>query len=149
MASVPHTNQYGGSIIFSPKIGIWQPKLTSAVEWYDSSKGWFFNIHGVLYTATKQSYAILKTKGRVDAQLTKSFFKDQSLKISLMAKDIFHTAYHNFNIYGKQTYRASRNYPDQHRPATSVAANRNLVQYQHHLPFRQALRQTHPLPLPS
>lgn len=141
MASVPHTNQYGGSIIFSPKIGIWQPKFTSAVEWYDSdatpigitqhwneplfifdfdnnfslSKGWFFNIHGVLYTATKQSYAILKTKGRVDAQLTKSFFKDQSLKISLMAKDIFHTAYHNFNIYGKQTYRASRNYPDQQR----------------------------------
>lgn len=141
MASIPHTDQYGASIVLSPKIGIWQPKFTSAIEWYDSDttpinitqhwneplfifdfdnnlsfpKGWFFNIHGVLYTAAKQSYSIMKTAGRVDAQLTKSFFKDQSLKISLMAKDIFHTAYNNFNLYGDRTYRASRGYYDDQR----------------------------------
>lgn len=141
MASIPHTNMYGASIMLSPKIGIWQPKFTAAIDWYDSQaapigitqhwneprlyfdldnnfslpKGWFFNIHGTIFTASKQSYAILKTEGRVDAQLTKSFFKGQSLKISLTAKDIFHTAYRNFNIYGKQTLSFSRSYSDQQR----------------------------------
>lgn len=102
MASIPHTNRYGASIILSPKIGIWQPKFTGAIDWYDSRtapigitqhwneprlcfdldnnfsfpKGWFFNIHGMIATAAKQSYGIHKTEGRVDAQLTKSFFKD-------------------------------------------------------------------------
>lgn len=36
MASIPHTNQYGGAIVLSPQISIWQPQLTSGINWYDS-----------------------------------------------------------------------------------------------------------------
>ena len=116
MASIPHTNRYGGSIVLSPKIGIWQPQFTTGIDWFNSHatsigitqnwneprfyfifdnsfsfpKGWFFNIKGELAPGAKQSYAIWKTEGRVDAQLTKSFLKDQALKVSLTAKDIFH-----------------------------------------------------------
>ena len=141
MASIPHTNQYGGAIVLSPKISIWQPQLTSGVEWYDSHAapisitqhwnepvfyfgldnnfsfphGWFFNIKGTLRTGAKQSYAIRHTEGRVDAQLTKSFLKDQSLKVSITAKDIFHTAYRYFTIYGDRTFSSNRDYSDQQR----------------------------------
>lgn len=141
MASIPHTNQYGGAIVLSPQISIWQPQLTSGINWYDSHaapinitqhwnepvfyfsldnnfsfpRGWFFNIKGTLQTGAKQSYAIRHTAGRVDAQLTKSFLKDQSLKVSVTAKDIFHTAYRYFTIYGDRTFSSDRNYSDQQR----------------------------------
>lgn len=141
MASIPHTNRYGTSIVLSPKIGIWQPQFTTSVNWYDSHaacigitqnwneprfyfsldnsfsfpKGWFLNITGVLSPGAKQSYAIWKTEGRVDAQLTKSFLKDQSLKISITAKDLFHTAHRYFTIYGDRTFSSSREYTDQQR----------------------------------
>lgn len=141
MASIPHTNQYGGAIVLSPKISIWQPQLTSGIDWYDSHaapigitqhwnepvfyfsldnnfsfpRGWFFNIKGTLQTGAKQSYAIRHSAGRVDAQLTKSFLKDQSLKVSVTAKDIFHTAYRYFTIYGDRTFSSDRNYSDQQR----------------------------------
>lgn len=78
-------------------------------------KGWFLNITGVLSPGAKQSYAIWKTEGRVDAQLTKSFLKDQSLKISVTAKDLFHTAHRYFTIYGDRTFSSSREYTDQQR----------------------------------
>ena len=141
MASIPHTNIYGAGIALSPKIGIWQPQFTTSVNWYDSHaacvgipqnwneprfhfnfdnnfsfpKGWFFNIKGILSPGAKQSYAIWKTEGRVDAQLTKSFLKDQSLKVSVTAKDIFHTGYRYFTIYGDRTFSSNRDYLDQQR----------------------------------
>ena len=141
MASIPHTNIYGAGIALSPKIGIWQPQFTTSVNWYDSHaacvgipqnwneprfhfnfdnnfsfpKGWFFNIKGILSPGAKQSSAIWKTEGRVDAQLTKSFLKDQSLKVSVTAKDIFHTGYRYFTIYGDRTFSSNRDYLDQQR----------------------------------
>ena len=140
-ASIPHSNRYGGSIVLSPKIGIWQPQFTTGIDWFNSHatsigitqnwneprfyfifdnnfsfpKGWFFNIKGELAPGAKQSYAIWKTEGRVDAQLTKSFLKDQALKVSLTAKDIFHTAHRYFTIYGDRTFSSSREYTDQQR----------------------------------
>ena len=141
MASIPHTNRYGGSIVLSPKIGIWQPQFTTGIDWFNSHatsigitqnwneprfyfifdnsfsfpKGWFFNIKGELAPGAKQSYAIWKTEGRVDAQLTKSFLKDQALKVSVTAKDIFHTGYRYFTIYGDRTFSSNRDYTDQQR----------------------------------
>lgn len=140
-ASIPKTIQYGGYFALSPKIGLWQPKFLCAIQWYDSDtaplnipqhwneprvyfdfdnnftfpKGWFFNIHGELFSSCKQSYIIFKTEARVDAQLTKSFFKDQSLKISLIAKDIFRTAQNHWGLYGDRTYRYVNDYSDQQR----------------------------------
>lgn len=141
MASIPHTNTYGGSLVLSPKIGIWQPRFTTGISWYDAHasslgipqhwnepsfyfgldsnfslpKGWFINLQGTISTRAKQSYALRHTAGRVDAQLTKSFLKDEPLKISIIAKDIFHTAYYYFTIYGDRTFSSSRDYSDQQR----------------------------------
>ena len=63
----------------------------------------------------KQSYAVGHTEGRVDAQLTKSFLKDESLKVSIVAKDIFHTAYNYFTLYGDRTFSSNRDYSDHQR----------------------------------
>lgn len=141
MASIPHSNRYGASVVLSPKFGLWQPQMTTSINWFDSHaapigitqhwneprlyfgldnsfsfpKGWFFNIKGTLSPGAKQSYAIWKTEGRVDAQLTKSCLKDQSLKISVTVKDIFHTGYRYFTAYGDRSFSFNRDYSDQQR----------------------------------
>lgn len=141
MASIPDSYASGGSLMLSPKFGWWQPQLTAGLFWFHSDArllniqplwnevqptftlnnsftlphGWFLNIKGDLQLAAKQSYAIRKTEGRVDAQLTKSFLKDRSLRISLVANDIFRTGTYHFIVYGDRTYNEFENYSDRQR----------------------------------
>lgn len=62
-----------------------------------------------------KSYAIKKTEGTVDAQLTKSFLKDRALRVSLVANDIFRTDTYHFRVYGDRTYNEFENYADKQR----------------------------------
>ena len=78
-------------------------------------RGWFLNIKGRLAFGAKQSYAIKKTEGTVDAQLTKSFLKDRALRGSLVANDIFRTGTYHFRVYGDRTYNEFENYADKQR----------------------------------
>ena len=78
-------------------------------------RGWFLNIKGRLAFGAKQSYAIKKTEGTVDAQLTKSFLKDRALRVSLVANDIFRTGTYHFRVYGDRTYNEFENYADKQR----------------------------------
>lgn len=140
-ASIPNSYAYGGAVVLSPRLGWWQPQFTASVSWFHSNarslniqplwnealpefilnnsftlpRGWFLNIKGSLQLAAKQSYAVRKTAGGVDAQITKSFLKDRSLRVSLVANDIFHTGTYNFIVYGDRTYNEFEQYADKQR----------------------------------
>ena len=141
MASIPNSYAYGGALVLSPKFGWWQPQFTASLFWFQSNarslniqplwnevqpdfilnnsftlpRGWFLNIKGRLAFGAKQSYAIKKTEGTVDAQLTKSFLKDRALRVSLVANDIFRTGTYHFRVYGDRTYNEFENYADKQR----------------------------------
>lgn len=76
---------------------------------------WFLNVQGRLSSDAKQSFGVRKTEGRVDAQLTKSFLKDHSLRVSLVANDIFRTGKYHFYVYGDRTYNEFEQYADNQR----------------------------------
>ena len=146
MASIPYTNMYGMSVELTPKIGIWQPRLSASIDWYDSdarsigipylwnrpgfdfvfdnsltfSHGWFLNIKARLGLKGRQSYAIKQQYGTIRLRIVKTFFRDKSLRIALSADDIFNTGRGRFTVYGDRTYYDSRTWPDTQRIGVSV-----------------------------
>lgn len=146
MASIPYTNMYGMSVELTPKIGIWQPRLSASVDWYDSdarslgipylwnrpvfdfvfynsltfSHGWLLNLKARLGLRGKQSYTIKQQYGTVSLRVVKTFFKDKSLRVALSADDIFNTGRDRFTGYGDRTYYDSRTWSDTQRIGISV-----------------------------
>ena len=146
MASIPYTNMYGMSVELTPKIGIWQPRLSASIDWYDSdarsigipylwnrpgfdfvfdnsltfSHGWFLNLKARLGLRGKQSYAIKQQYGTVRLRVVKTFFKDKSLRVALSADDIFNMGRGRFTVYGDRTYYDRRTWSDTQRIGISV-----------------------------
>ena len=146
MASIPYTNMYGMSVELTPKIGIWQPRLSASIDWYDSdarsigipylwnrpgfdfvfdnsltfSHGWFLNIKARLGLKGRQSYAIKQQYGTIRLRIVKTFFRDKSLRIALSADDIFNTGRGRFTVYGDRTYYDRRTWSDSQRIGISV-----------------------------
>lgn len=146
MASIPYTNMYGMSVELTPKIGIWQPRLSASIDWYDSdarslgipylwnrpvfdfvfynsltfSHGWLLNLKARLGLRGKQSYTIKQQYGTVSLRVVKTFFKDKSLRVALSADDIFNTGRGRFTGYGDRTYYDSRTWSDTQRIGISV-----------------------------
>ncbi len=124
--NVPKLQTYGITLNFSPKIGFWQTNTTAEVgfsdrdvealgithKWNDlltsfnSSNSfslphaWMFNITGSLSPYARTGAAKIKTSGQVDLRLNKSFLKNKSLNVAVMAKDILKTAYIEMTAYG-------------------------------------------------
>ena len=139
--SLPTTYLYGANLQMTRKFGRWQPQLTAGVRWYHPDatslgikedwdepeftfqldnnfnfpKGWFFNLKGNITPAAKQGYAKRRTRGQVDARLSKSFLSDDALTITVTANDIFHTGYTYFNVYGDRIYSETTRYNDNQR----------------------------------
>ena len=140
-ANVPDSYAYGGAIVLSPQFKWWRPQLMGSISWFHSNarslniqqlyneplmqfsldnsftlpREWFLNVQGRLSSDAKQSFGVRKTEGRVDAQLTKSFLKDHSLRVSLVANDIFRTGKYHFYVYGDRTYNEFEQYADNQR----------------------------------
>lgn len=124
--NVPKLQAYGITLNISPKIGFWQTNTTAEFgfsdrdvealgithKWNDlltsfnSSNSfsfphdWIFNITGSLSPYARTGAAKIKTSGQVDLRLNKSFLKNNSLNVAIMAKDIFKTAYIEMTAYG-------------------------------------------------
>ena len=153
-ASVPHTQSYGFNVMLTPKIGWWQPKLTTGLSWFRSDArslgieqlwneprfgisldnsftfphGWFLNVEGEFVARARTSYAIVLPTGRVNARLSKSFLKDRSLQVSLVANDIFATVNSGkLNVYGVQTYQERDGYADTQRIGLRVSYRFNAA----------------------
>lgn len=146
MASIPYTNMYGMSVELTPKIGIWQPRLSASIDWYDSdarslgipylwnrpvfdfvfynsltfSHGWLLNLKARLGLRGKQSYTIKQQYGTVSLRVVKTFCKDKSLRVAISADDIFNTGRDRFTGYGDRTYYDSRTWSDTQRIGISV-----------------------------
>ena len=153
MASIPYTNVYGGAVSLMPQIGPWMPNLQASISWYDTdasclgitkhwnepqigvsldnnfmfNHGWFVNLTGYYRFHSKQSYAIDKSYGVVNLRIVKSFLKDQSLKIALGVKDVFHTDDYRFIVYGDRTYYDLNRYTDNQRITLSVSYTFNAT----------------------
>lgn len=140
-ANVPDSYAYGGAIVLSPQLKWWRPQLVGSISWFHSNARslniqqlyneplmqfnldnsftlpheWFLNVQGRLSSDAKQSFGVRKAEGRVNAQLTKSFLKDHSLRVSLVANDIFRTGKYHFYVYGDRTYNEFEQYADNQR----------------------------------
>lgn len=155
MASIPHTYAYGGGIYASPKIGCWQPNISTYVSWFHSDarslgieqywnepqfsfrldnnfllpQGWYINLTGSINTQAKQSYAIFNRQGRVDLRISKTFLPDQSLQISLAGYDLFRTAKRTRfeHLYGDRTNTYADGYMDSQRIGVRVSYKFNAT----------------------
>lgn len=153
MASIPVTYSYGANFYIAPTIGCWQPNLSFGIDLFDSDgtsigitqlyrepqfsfsldnsfnlpKGWFFNIQANLSTGCKQSYAIMRTAGRVNVLLSKSFLKADALTISATGNDILHTGQRYFSIYGDHTFIKRTTYNDSQRFGIQVSYKFNAT----------------------
>lgn len=145
-ASLPYEIQYGAAVVLTPKFGVWQPQLTTGVDWYTSDASslgipyswnrpkfsftlqnifsfkndWFVYINGNLSLRAKQSYAIGQQSGSVRLSVVKTFFKDKSLRVSLTVNDVFNTGRYRFTCYGDRTYYDVRTWSDSQRIGVSV-----------------------------
>lgn len=154
-ASIPHTYAYGGGIYANPKIGCWQPNISTYVFWFHSDarslgieqfwnepqfsfrldnnfllpQGWYINLTGSINTQAKQSYAIFNRQGRVDLRISKTFLPDQSLQISLAGYDLFRTAKRTRfeHIYGDRTNTYADGYMDSQRIGVRVSYKFNAT----------------------
>ena len=153
MASIPYTNVYGAAVSLMPTIGPWTPNLQASISWYDAETstigitqhwnepevsvsldnnftfghGWFVNIFGKYTFYAKQSYAITRPMGYVNLRVSKAFFKDNSLKISLDIDDLLNTRYYPFTAYGDHTYSDNRNHQDYRRIGLTVSYTFNAT----------------------
>lgn len=145
-ASLPYAKEYGAAVVLTPKFGVWQPQLTTGVDWYTSDASslgipyswnrpkfnftlqntfsfkndWLVYINGYLSLRAKQSYAINQQSGSVRLRVVKTFFKDKSLRVSLTVNDVFNTERYRFTCYGDRTYYDSRTWSDSQRIGISV-----------------------------
>ena len=132
--------------MLTPKFGVWQPQLTTGVDWqktdasslgipyswnrpkfsftlqniFSFKNDWFVYIKGNLSLRAKQSYAIDQQSGSVRLSVVKTFFKDKSLRVSLTVNDIFNTGRYRFTCYGDRTYYDVRTWSDSQRIGVSV-----------------------------
>lgn len=124
--NIPNAQFYGITFNISPKIGCWQTNTTASFgfrdqntrplgithKWNDlltsfnSSNSfslphdWMFNVTGDISPYARTGSAKVKTSGQVDLRLNKSFLKNNSLNVALVAKDVFKTAYIQMTAYG-------------------------------------------------
>lgn len=124
--NIPNMQAYGVMVNVSPKIGCWQTNTTASLgfrnqdleplgithNWNDlltsfnSSNDfsfphdWMFNVTGSLYPYVRTGPAKIKTSGQVDLRLSKSFLKNNSLNVAVVANDVFKTAYIRMTAYG-------------------------------------------------
>lgn len=141
MAGIPKSYSYGTTLVLTPKIGCWQINFTTDMSFFDSDgrsigiphnwkepqftfswnnslilpKGWFIDVISRISTRAKQSYGINKRTGSMSARVSKQFFKDKSLQVSLIAYDLFHTGYYYYTSYGDRTFYDHRRYMDSQR----------------------------------
>ena len=153
VASIPSTLMYGASAGISPKVKRWSPQLNVSIYFYDSDTrplgipqhwnepsfrfkldnsfdlphGWFVNVSGELSTGARQSYAINRVAGRVDARVSKSFLKEDALTLAFKANDIFRTGYSLFDLYGDRIFMTNRRYYDQQRVGLEVSYKFNAT----------------------
>ena len=137
-ANLATYNGYSLYLVASPKIGFWQPQFTASVSlnapdgrdlgidvyhkeptfyfnWDNSfnlPKGWFLNVQAYLQTGAQTGFAVIHTNGQVNARLSKSFFKDNAITMTLTASDIFRTGYYYFNVHGIDSYNGNKIYRD-------------------------------------
>ena len=137
-ANLATYNGYSLYLVASPKIGFWQPQFTASVNlnapdgrdlgidvyhkeptfyfnWDNSfnlPKGWFLNVQAYLQTGAQTGFAVIHTNGQVNARLSKSFFKDNAITMTLTASDIFRTGYYYFNVHGIDSYNGNKIYRD-------------------------------------
>lgn len=153
-ASIPHTYAYGGAISATPKIGFWQPNISTDIFWFHSNarslgieqlwseplfsfrldnsfllpQGWFINLTGSISTRAKQSYAIFKRNGYVDLRISKTFCSDQNLQVSIVGYDIFRTRLgKRFDMYGDRTFIQEDSYADSQRIGVRISYKFNAT----------------------
>ncbi len=150
---IPETHSYGTMVTLAPRVGIWQPQLTTGVSFWDSDlkaiginynwndpyfyvildntftlpKGWFVNLQGNYVPKVKQGSAKKKAMGVVDFRLSKSFLKDDALSVTLTANDIFHTAHNAMTAYSIGTSTTFTEYYDHQRVGVTLSYKFNAT----------------------
>ena len=96
-------------------IDVYHKEPTFYFNWDNSfnlPKGWFLNVQAYLQTGAQTGFAVIHTNGQVNARLSKSFFKDNAITMTLTASDIFRTGYYYFNVHGIDSYNGNKIYRD-------------------------------------
>lgn len=140
-ANLATYNGYSLNLTASPKIGIWQPLFSASAQlsapdgrnlgievyhkqplfafgWDNSFNlphGWFLNLQANLHTGGRMGFFVAHTEGQINARISKSMLKDNSLTLALIANDILRTGYYHFNVYGIDSYNGNRIYRDWQR----------------------------------
>ena len=151
--AIPDSYSYGTMLTLAPKLGIWQPQVTTGVSFYDSDleaiginndwndpylyiildntfnlpKGWFINLQGTYVPKFKQGSADKKAMGVVDFRLSKSFLKDEALSVTLTANDIFHTQHNAMTAYSIGTSTTFTEYYDHQRVGITLSYKFNAT----------------------
>lgn len=84
------------------------------------SHHWFMNLSGYVSPKSAQSNGRRKSMGTMQFRVTKSFLKDEALKVSLQLQDILHTGYYYFEANGTQAHQALRTYSDNQKIGINV-----------------------------
>ena len=151
--AIPDSYSYGTMLTLAPKLGIWQPQVTTGVSFWDSDleaigikydwndpywyiildntlnlpKGWFINLQATYVPKFKQDSAKKKAMGVVDFRLSKSFLKDDALSITLTANDIFHTQHNAMTSYSIGTSTTFTEYYDHQRIGVTLSYKFNAT----------------------
>ena len=151
--AIPDSYSYGTMLTLAPKLGIWQPQVTTGVSFYDSDleaiginydwndpywyiildntfnlpKGWFINVQATYVPKFKQGSADKKAMGLVDFRLSKSFLKDEALSVTLTANDIFHTQHNAMTAYSIETSTTFTEYYDHQRVGITLSYKFNAT----------------------
>ena len=151
--AIPDSYSYGTMLTLAPKLGIWQPQVTTGVSFWDSDleaiginydwndpywyvildntfnlpKGWFINLQATYVPKFKQGSADKKAMGVVDFRLSKSFLKDDALSVTLTAKDIFHTQHNAMTAYSIGTSTTFTEYYDHQRVGITLSYKFNAT----------------------
>ena len=144
--AIPNSYSYGTMLTLAPKLGIWQPQVTTGVSFWDEDleaiginydwndpywyvildntfnlpKGWFINLQATYVPKFKQGSADKKAMGVVDFRLSKSFLKDDALSVTLTANDIFHTQHNAMTAYSIGTSTTFTEYYDHQRVGVTL-----------------------------
>ena len=124
--NVPKSQNYGLEINVTPKIGIWQMNYSADFyfnnrdleaigikhKWnglgtyfnldntFSLPRDWLLNIRMELTPYNEQGCSQTKTTGGINLRLSRQLLKDKSLRIAVLANDIFHTRYIEMTAYG-------------------------------------------------
>lgn len=146
MASIPHSYACGVGLRLAPSIGVWHPSLTIDMIYFHENLDfmqiesvgdqpkfsfsmnhnfklphrWSLMLAGNVSTRAAMANGLFRCMGSMQFRASKSFMKDDALRVTLVMKDLLHTGFYYFDAYGTKSHRESSMYGDNQRIGVNV-----------------------------